>query len=872
MFDRIRSSLFQLTSQRFCAFYGSGVEDIYLDGEGCEYSIEQALLLALKERGYERVVFSSPHNPFYFLDSHSREGAVSASKKQASDSGNRMKHLRGGIFAETNLLANSSSTIPETPFEGMADIFLIRNLDRLMRESSQMRTAIVLVQAESLLHHFDTQRMLAGLLGEWSRLPSTNRNVCLLLFSASDQKQLLDIAGRLPVPELRSRMLARRDPGYLCTFELGGPHQDELSGMFAKLRELGKRLEEKELDHLAEMMVAEGGSLRLWLSRLQSLDDVDLRHVREQNWFKVFRDPRVTAMEKLNQLVSLEELKQKLFEISAFAEIKKMQQASDKDSPLLHQVFLGNPGTGKTVVARLVGEILYESGVLKKGHLVEVKAKDLVAEHVGGTAIKTNRIVDSALNGVLFIDEAYTLSEQERGGFGQEAIDALLPRLEDDRARLVVVLAGYPAGMRKFLDSNPGLARRFPQDNILTFPDFGPDELWAILVQMLREKSLLWLDEFETVVKALVYNLHAKRDDHFGNAGEMRNLADAIERRRAVRIKVNQAPHDVPVTSEDIPSRYRSYLPVPAPPAEIVLKELQGLVGLHGVKEYIQNLIFQLQYEEVRRREDPTFQPAPSLHHFVFTGNPGTGKTTVARLISRVFHALGRLRTGHCVEVSRVDLVAGYVGQTAIKTFDKIKEALDGVLFIDEAYALSRLSMNDFGAEAVDTLVKAMEDYRDRLVVVVAGYPEPMEEFLQSNPGLDSRFANRIVFAEYSIDELGQILANLAASEGYRLPEDVKLKALRSLEAVREEEHFGNGRAVRNLFGEMKRSLARRLMQSHSSESLPIDKETLTTFSLEDVPAFDLSETLFRVHPLNNDDSKSHAPGIVINADPTLPE
>jgi AAA+ superfamily predicted ATPase len=872
MFDRIRSSLLQLTSQRFCAFYGLGVEDIYIDSEGCEYSIEQALLLELKERGYERVVFSSPHNPFYFLDSHSRERSISGSKKRDSDRGGQMKHFGGGVFGGMNLLDNSSSSASETPFEGMADTFLIRNLDRLMRETSEMLTAIVLVQAESLLHHFDTQRMLAGLLGEWSRLPSANRNICLLLFSASDQKQLMGIAERLPVPELRSRMLEQRDPGYLSASELGGPHQDELSGMFAKLMELGKRIEEKELDHLAEMIVTEGGSLRLWLSRLQSLEELDLRHVREQNWFKVFRDPRVTALEKLNQLVSLEELKQKLFEISAFAEIKKIQQPSDIDSPLLHQVFMGNPGTGKTVVARLVGEILYESGVLRKGHLVEVKAKDLVAEHVGGTAIKTNRIVDSALDGVLFIDEAYTLSEQDRGGFGQEAIDALLPRLEDDRARLVVVLAGYPTRMRKFLDSNPGLARRFPQDNILTFPDFGPDELWAILAQMLREKSLPWVEEFETVVKALVHNLHANRDDHFGNAGEMRNLADAIERRRAVRIKINQAPHDVPVTSEDIPSRYRSYLPVPAPPAEIVLKELQGLVGLHGVKEYIQNLVFQVQYEEVRRKEDASFQPAPSLHHFVFTGNPGTGKTTVARLIGRVFHALGRLRTGHCVEVSRVDLVAGYVGQTAIKTSDKIKEALDGVLFIDEAYALSRLSMNDFGAEAIDTLVKAMEDYRDRLVVVVAGYPEPMEEFLQSNPGLGSRFADRIAFADYSMGELGQILANLAASEGYRLPEDVKQKASRYLEALRDGDQFGNGRAVRNLFDEMKKSLARRLMQSHSSESFPIDKETLTTFSLEDVSAFDLSETLFHVHPLNSDDSKSHVSSIVINADPTLPE
>jgi stage V sporulation protein K len=212
------------------------------------------------------------------------------------------------------------------------------------------------------------------------------------------------------------------------------------------------------------------------------------------------------------------------------------------------------------------------------------------------------------------------------------------------------------------------------------------------------------------------------------------------------------------------------------------------------------------------------------------------------------------------------------VGQTAIKTTERIKEALDGVLFIDEAYALARQSTNDFGQEAIDTLVKAIEDYRERLVVMVAGYPGPMEEFLLSNPGLNSRLANRITFTDYSIDNLGQILANLAMSEGYTLPDDVKQKASRYLEMLRRTEiHFGNGRTVRNLFGEMKMLLARRLMQSHSSESLAIDKETLVTFSSQDVPGFDLSETLFHTSPLSSDDSRYPASGIVIPLDREYP-
>jgi len=263
-----------------------------------------------------------------------------------------------------------------------------------------------------------------------------------------------------------------------------------------------------------------------------------------------------------------------------------------------------------------------------------------------------------------------------------------------------------------------------------------------------------------------------------------------------------------------------------------IFKELDALVGLYPVKNEVHRATNFARMQVMRRQQGlPVVQT--SLHS-VFFGNPGTGKTTVARLMGRIYKSLGLLRRGHVVECDRGRLVAEYVGQTAVRTHAMIDSALDGILFIDEAYALAGRGAEDYGSEAIETLLKRMEDDRDRLVVIVAGYNEPMKQFIASNPGLESRFTNYLNFPDYSPEELAEIFHRMASQSGLVLSPETEQKVLtvcKSLNAARDE-HFGNAREMRNLFESAVRNQSTRLVASGQC-----DRDALTTLLPEDLPA-----------------------------------
>ena len=523
------------------------------------------------------------------------------------------------------------------------------------------------------------------------------------------------------------------------------------------------------------------------------------------------------AMAELDAMIGLGSVKEQVRSIAASIEAARRRTVAGitTERPMRHFVFLGPPGTGKTTVARVLAKIFYAFGLLQMPEVIEAQRADLVGEYLGATAIKTNELVDSALGGVLFIDEAYSLVNEGDGQadrFGTEAVQTLLKRAEDNRENLIIILAGYEKQMESFLASNPGLASRFATR--LKFPSYSPAEMMALAEAALdRRGEELDPDARPVLWRTLEEVGRRRMADELGNGRFVRSLLEKAGQARDVRVMTGAAEpaakdlvtirgRDLEQAYAELTSRLRGYEDTPT--VEGAIAELNVLVGLEPVKQQVRAIAAQLRVAKMR--ETHRLASQPPARHFVFTGPPGTGKTTVARIISRIFAAHGLLVRPEVVEAHRADLVGEHLGSTAIKTNKLIDSAIGGVLFIDEAYSLHNEGYSGgdaFGAEAVQTLLKRAEDDRDRLVIVLAGYPDDMDRFLRSNPGLASRFSTRVTFPSYHPDDLVEIAKLLASLAGDSFDEAAGAVLAdiftRACDAGRIDE-LGNGRFARSLF------------------------------------------------------------------------
>ena len=521
------------------------------------------------------------------------------------------------------------------------------------------------------------------------------------------------------------------------------------------------------------------------------------------------------ALGELDSLIGLSSVKQSIHRVIDRAKMEKEleRRGISHQNYSMHMVFSGSPGTGKTVVAKLFGQIMKDSGILKEGRVISISASSIKS------MTNFSNIIESAYGSVLFIDEAYTLS--------LDAVAELIAQMENHRDELIVILAGYSRHMQALLSSNPGFKSRIGEE--IYFPDYSEEELLEIFKYMVIHRGMTIDDEALSCARDIFARIGKAGDQ--GNARYVRQIFEKVESNQRIRlfnsfddvsaipdeelIKIDVSDfNDVAPLAHD--AKDSAYYPKSAS------EQLKELIGLSDVKKVISKRIDFMRAQKIQRDRGKSTSFVPA--HMAFLGNPGTGKTEVANLLARILVEKNLLSVGKVIQVPAVSLAAA---PTVIPSL--FENARGSIIFIDEAYTL--LS----SPEAISSMVESMDRYKNEVVVIMAGYSEEMNELFYSNPGLVSRIRSQIYFPDYSDDELVQIFVLMCLQREYQYDSEM-LKLIKQFISIQDKDrYFGNARFVRNLVEEMMLNEGARTVRLCDSEGEDaINDKNLKFFTKDD--------------------------------------
>ena len=838
------ATYFNISNNRFFFIFGE-TSDEFCNSNLEFTNLHKILHKHLKKLEYERIVFYEGTKGIHCHDQKSFDLAFNPKKVSEKDTFSKFSKdkvftgvLGSRVVKKATLEEQYKENSSCEPQKNMNDVDIVRHFDTLLKDQT-VKTAVIFTNLDDLIKHTEQQvlRNFSSNIKSWDELSHDNENIIIFIAPKDMNIQKDENQNERFDPWAVLNNKGNKENAII----ISQPYQDEIRNLVNHYRIVkGLEVDWLEFDDniklLRKIVKEKSFSLKNIALKIKNMTQ-EKRVFNKIEIGKVFDyNVELVGLVKLRELKGLNYLTDEIERLVRYAKSKKIESQEIYSSEVnriipqakhlktdvnLNIALIGNPGTGKTTVAQIISEVYKENGIFEVGHIIKAKADDLIGQYIGQTAVKTAEIIEKAIGGVLFIDEAYKLTKTDNP-FGEEAVNSIVEAMTERAGEFAVIIAGYPNEIKQFLESNPGLNRRFA--NQIVMKDYEPDVLESIFRDKMKKDGYTFDEEMEELFPHFIKNWFEARDEEkFGNAGDVINLFDDMAK--------NSAFDGRKILTKDYitDEKFKSYLKMQTEDVmQEALSKLDNTVGLESVKENIKNIIASIKVSKLRNPDTKVY-----AGHYVFKGNPGTGKTTVTRIFGEILKELKVLSKGHFKEATREDLVGNCVGDTALKTKEILEKAKGGILFIDEAYSLSKGGENDFGKEAIDTIVPFMENNREDFTLIVAGYDEDMDKFLDANTGLKSRFNNTIIFEDYNEVQLIEIFKTFSKEFNFDYNVEMQLKEIFTT-MKKNNKHFGNGRDVRNLFDVIRTNLDRRVLEINDLES---NDKRLFEIRLEDLPS-----------------------------------